>query len=56
MKFEDCFALLESTTKEIVPVVAIGSRTYDPGPFTQALFTGFRELVAAEVASATSSG
>jgi branched-chain amino acid aminotransferase len=49
-------AFVMSTTKEIVPVVAMGSRTYDPGPFTQALFTGFRELVAGEVATAASSG
>lgn len=49
-------AFVMSTTKEIVPVVAIGNRTYDPGPFTQALFTGFRELVAAEVATSAPGG
>ncbi len=49
-------AFVMSTTKEITPVVAIGTRTYDPGPFTQALFTGFRDLVDTEVAAATADG
>jgi len=49
-------AFVMSTTKEIVPVVAIGTRTFDPGPFTQALFTGFRALVDAEVAADTLDG
>ncbi len=38
-------AFVMSTTKEIVPVIAIGSRRFEPGPTTNALATGFRHLV-----------
>ena len=42
-------AFVMSTTKEIVPVVAVGRRTFDPGPVAQALFTEYRDMVVAEV-------
>ena len=38
-------AFVMSTTKEIVPVTAVASRAYEPGPVTQALAEGFRRLV-----------
>ena len=41
-------AFVMSTTKEIVPVVAIGTREYEPGPVTKSLAEGFRHLVAFE--------
>jgi branched-subunit amino acid aminotransferase/4-amino-4-deoxychorismate lyase len=37
-----------STVREILPAVAVGDRTLDPGPITAALRNGFHELVAAE--------
>lgn len=41
-------AFVMSTTKEIVPVTAIGSRQFEPGPVTELLAAGYRELVAFE--------
>lgn len=38
-------AFVMSTTKEIVPVTAVGSRQYEPGPVTKSLADGFRDLV-----------
>lgn len=44
-------AFVMSTTKEIVPVVTIGTRAFDPGPITVALAEGFRTLVGRETSS-----
>ncbi len=49
-------AFVMSTTKEILPVAAVGSRGFDPGPITAALSSGFRELVVAELGIGTGSG
>ncbi len=45
-----------STTKEVVPVVAVGTREYDPGPITARLVGGFDELVDAAVRGSRSLG
>jgi branched-chain amino acid aminotransferase len=47
-------AFIMSTTKEILPVAAVGTRDYDPGPITGALSAGFRELVARELGTGAS--
>ena len=39
-----------STVKEVTPVVAVGETTFEPGPLTDRLAVGFRELVAEELA------
>lgn len=49
-------AFVMSTTKEIVPVVAVGIREFDPGPVTAALADGFRGLVTRETGAGTSLG
>lgn len=38
-----------STTKEVVPVVRVGDRSFSPGPVTRLLSAGFRDLVEVEV-------
>jgi len=37
-----------STVREVLPVVAVGERTVEPGPITRALRSGFHDLVASE--------
>lgn len=49
-------AFVMSTTKEIVPVVAVGGRDFEPGPITQALAEGFRTLVERETGTGRSLG
>jgi branched-chain amino acid aminotransferase len=44
-------AFVMSTTKEILPVTAVGTRAYDPGPITAALASGYRALLARELAA-----
>lgn len=44
-------AFIMSTTREVLPVTAVGTRAYDPGPITAALRRGFRELVVRELAT-----
>ena len=49
LEADEVFAL--STVKQVAPVVAIGSREFDPGPMTAALAEGFSALVATELAA-----
>jgi len=49
-------AFVMSTTKEVVPVVAIGAREYEPGPVTEALASGLRTLISLETAVGSSDG
>lgn len=49
-------AFVMSTTMEIVPVAAIGSREFDEGPVTVALAAGFSALVTRETAAGKASG
>ena len=49
-------AFVMSTTKEIVQVVTIGNRAFDPGPVTAALAEGFRTLVGRETSSGKNVG
>jgi branched-subunit amino acid aminotransferase/4-amino-4-deoxychorismate lyase len=47
---EEAFAM--STVKEILPIASVGDRTWDAGPVTQRLASGFSDLVSAEIAAA----
>lgn len=49
-------AFVMSTTKEIIPVAAVGTRAFEPGPITAELAVGFAALVAREIGVGSAGG